>query len=77
MLSSPYTLYHIKKRGQAPHYVTYTQHESIYREDVKLPLCIGNICIKQILKILKSLLKQILKFLEVNKMNYDTNDIKL
>ena len=42
MLSSPAHVYHIKKRGQAPQYVKYTQHESIYRGEVKLPLHIGN-----------------------------------
>ena len=38
----PYTRVHIKKRGQAPQYVKYTQHESLYRGDLKLPLHIGN-----------------------------------
>ena len=42
MLSSPYTRVHIKKGGQAPQYVKYTQHESIYRGDVKLPFNINN-----------------------------------
>ena len=37
-------MYHIKKRGQDPQYVEYTQHESICRGDVKLPLHIGNTC---------------------------------
>ena len=42
-------MYHIWKRGQALLYVKYTQHESIYRGDVKLPLHIGN-TYQQILK---------------------------
>ena len=32
-------MYHIKKKDQAPQYVKYTQHESIYEGD---PLHIGN-----------------------------------
>ena len=36
-------MFHIKKRGQAPQYVRYTQYESIYRGDVKYPLHISNI----------------------------------
>ena len=44
---------HINKRGQAPQY-KYTQHESIYRGDVKLPLHISNIY----QQILETLLKQ-------------------
>ena len=35
-------MYHINKRGQAPQYVRYTQRESVYRGDVKLPLHISN-----------------------------------
>ena len=32
----------IPKRGQSLQYEKYTQHESIYREDIKLPLYISN-----------------------------------
>ena len=50
-------MYHITKRDQAPQapqYVKYTQHESIYRGDVKFPLHIGN----TYQQILNPLLKQ-------------------
>ena len=70
----PTNVYHIRKRSQAPQYVKYTQHESIYGGHVKLPLQID----KTYQQILKQLFKTIfLKFLEVNKMNFDTNEIKL
>ena len=60
-------MYRIRKRSQALLYVKYTQHESIYRGDVKLPLHIGN-TYQQILKEnFDATLKQILKFLKVNK----------
>ena len=49
----PTHVYYKKKRGQAPK-LRYTQHEYIYRGDVKLPLHIGNIY----QQILKPLLKQ-------------------
>ena len=45
----PTHVYHIKMRGQALQYVNYTQYESIYREDVKLPLHIDK-TYQQILK---------------------------
>ena len=35
-------VYYIPKRGQSLQYEKYTQHESIYREDVKIPLHISN-----------------------------------
>ena len=35
-------VYYISKRGQSLKYEKYTQRESIYREDVKLPLHISN-----------------------------------
>ena len=38
----PTHVYHIKKRGQSPQHIKYTQHESIYDRDVKLPLHISN-----------------------------------
>ena len=34
-------VYYIQKKGQSVQY-GYTQHESIYREDIKLPLHISN-----------------------------------
>ena len=42
MISSPTHVYHIKKRGQALQYAKYTQHESIYKGDIKLPLHTSN-----------------------------------
>ena len=42
-------MYYITKKSQALQYEKYTQHEFIYREDVKLPLHIGN-TYQQILK---------------------------
>ena len=70
-------MYHIKKRGQALQYIKYTQHESIYRRDVMLPLHIGN-RYQQILKENSDTnLKQILKLVVVNKTIYDTNEITL
>jgi len=47
-------VYYITKRGQALQDRKYTQHESIYRGDVKLPLHIG----KTYQQILKPLSKQ-------------------
>ena len=43
MLSSPYTRVPHKEEGEALLYVKYTQHESIYKGDVKIPLHLGNI----------------------------------
>ena len=49
----------------------------LYMEEMLSFPCIYAIHIKQILKNFETTLKQILKFLEVNKKNYDTNEIKL
>ena len=38
----PAHMYHIKKRGQTSQYVKYTQHEFIYRGDIKFSLHISN-----------------------------------
>ena len=73
----PHTRVAYKEKRSSYFYIKYTEHESIYRGDVKLPLHISNTYQTNFKKILKSLLKQILKFLVVNKMNYDTNEIKL
>ena len=48
MLSSPYTRVSRKEERSKLLNVGYTQHEFIYREDVKLPWHIGNY--QQILK---------------------------
>ena len=47
----------------------YTQHESIYREDVKLPLHIGNTYQQNS----ETTFKINFELLEVNKINFDTN----
>ena len=65
-------MYYIIKRGQSLQYGKYTQHESIYRGDVKLSLHIGNIY----QQILKPLLKQIFKISWSQQNEYDTNEIK-
>ena len=56
-------MYHIKKRGQTLLYVKYTQHESIYGRDVKIPLHISNI--------FQTNFENLLKNKIFNKTNFD------